>query len=141
MNGVEYQQEIIEVAPIKDLDISIKYIRGVFWEIKLINNTNSLVKLDWDESVYVNTVGLSSRLIRGETKKIHSDQLQPQAIIPNGATISSYFTAEMFLEYIDLYITPTPTDTTKKGKIYLSLLIGDKKEVWKGEVGFQSKTE
>ena len=75
--GPSYTQKISQVKLVPNLSVQVSYIGGVFWQAEIKNNSDATAKLIWDESAYVNSNGKASRLIRGETRKLHSAQAQP----------------------------------------------------------------
>jgi len=134
--GPSYNQEISQIKSVPQLSVVVSYIGGVFWQAKIANNSDATVKLIWDESAYVNSKGKSTRLIRGQTRKLHSAQAQPSSPIPPGALLVESFTGEALAQFAGSYIIPKPENPSAKGRMYLSFEIDGNKYTWEGSVAF-----
>lgn len=131
-----YTQNISEAKAVPSLSVTVTYLGGVFWEAKVKNNSAETVKLIWDESAYVNSVGKSTRLIRGQTRKLHSAQIQPASPIPPGALLTESFTAEALASYASSYVQPPLENPDGIARIYLSFEASGETYTWEGAISF-----
>ena len=133
----QYRQNIVEVTPVPGLTVRITYLQTVFWAVGVRNDTEKPVRLIWDESAYITSTGISSRLIRSSTRIIDSANEQPASPVPPRATYNEAFTAERFVEYARYDITPQPTDPNATARMYLVFDVDGQRVGWEGEVSFQ----
>lgn len=129
-----WKTEISTYQPVPGVNVTIQHAQGAFWLLTATNQASSTVLLNWDESAYVSTTGVSSRLVRGKTRVLHSGQAQPSAPIPPGATISEYVIAESQIDAAKTGIMPPPGDPTKPGRFVLTFEINDRKQTYEARV-------
>jgi hypothetical protein len=60
---------------------------GVF-DLTIENLTGSSLELIWDRAAYVDPTGVTSRLVRGETRVIDIERSNPPSLIPAGAKLA-----------------------------------------------------
>ena len=141
-NYTKYDNITTEIMKVDNLVVSVVSQGGIFWGINVLNNSDKMVKLLWDESVYVSSMGKSSRLIRGATKVIHSAQIQPPSPIPPKAQLIELFTSEDFLNFLknnpayeNVEYLPVG-NPSNPGRLYITFEIDGIKEMWEGTVNF-----
>ena len=81
---------IIRTAAYKDDKVSVLSIynnNSEQFEVVITNNTDSFLKLNYNESSYVSN-GASTRIVDGETRKIDSARTQPLISIPPHSSIT-----------------------------------------------------
>ena len=110
-----------------------------FWEVAVFNNTPNNIMIIWDECVYVNSLGQSSRLLRGSTRVIHSDRAQPPSPVAPNSTLRQLVISEGGAAAVAAYpyFTVRPGDPTKQSRIILTLLIDGEKVNWTGNIDWQ----
>ncbi|HEX5064370.1 MAG TPA: hypothetical protein VFV99_33575, partial [Kofleriaceae bacterium] len=65
------------------------------WVVEVVNKSRDSVSVDWDQSSLVAGNGDSmGRLLRGETRRIDSANVQPKTPIPPGARVSQWVIPE-----------------------------------------------
>lgn len=132
-----YLQSFNIVSKVSGINVSLAPV-GAGWTVIIKNETENTIKFLIDESNYVTTVGKSERLIRGATRKIHSDAAQPLFSIPPKAFFNDILIPESMTEYFQtsLYFPPKPGDSNKKAKIYLVFEINGQKKTWITEITY-----
>ena len=106
------------------------------WMIGLKNETPDTVRIVWDESTYVNPAGASlGRLIRGETRLMHSGQAQPSTPVAPGATVIEWCLPE---GQISKYSPDNPS--SGMGRIVLTVDTVQGKKTWEGAVWFDGNS-
>ncbi len=117
--------------------------------LQLRNTSTEFIEVVWDQSVYVDEDGNTSRLIRGNVKLLDKDRPQPNTTIPPGAKTqetvfpvthvdaakdgSGWKQRPLLAELMRFdYGSSTPTTdvpdvTGEELKVYLRLLVGDQK--------------
>jgi hypothetical protein len=118
---------------------------GIVFELR--NKSADFIEVAWDQSVYIDECGNSSRLIRGSLALDEKDRAQPNAVVPPGAKLQEtifplshieskggkwkqqpLLTEEVLYEDgSSAPKTPAPDLTGKELRLYLRLLIGDLK--------------
>jgi len=134
---VSYQQIINPVTLLDNIEVNVEHSSGALYELKVHNNSDKQIQLLWDESTYVSTKGNASRLIRGQTRRIHSGQSQPAAPIPPKASLNEFFVPESFASTdYPVWVNPQPGNPSNPANIYFMFQIGDEKVTWHGQVKF-----
>lgn len=120
---------------------------GLVLELK--NTSTEFIEIAWDQSVYVDESGNTSRLIRGNVKLLDKDRPQPNTTIPPGAKVQEtvfpvshveaksdgagwterpIFANEVAFAYgSSAPIVDAPDVRGKEIKLYLRLLVGEQK--------------
>jgi len=137
-----YAQSFELTRPIDGIVVSAQDAGGGFWEVTATNNLQEPVMLLWDESAYVATDGTSKRIIRGTTKRIHTDRDQPPHPIPPGATLQETCAHQDFVYYItnspDTYVSCLrPVDPNGTGRLHLVFKVANEKRVCEIAVMFE----
>jgi hypothetical protein len=57
--------------------------------LNVLNKSEQVIKLIWDESVFIDMVGQSSRMMQNDVLTINKDGIQPPAVIPSGRRLTS----------------------------------------------------
>ena len=142
--GVQMGRGIDSIAqsrPVQGLAVSVEPSGNVFWTVAVQNNSGSAAQLVWDESVYVNTDGQATRLIRGNTRKLFSGQSQPNTPIPSGAAITEMCVPEAHVELAGSVWTPKAGNPVNDARIVLTFRIGARTETWEATVSYQQPDE
>jgi len=82
------------------------------------------------------TDGRSSRLIRGETRRIHTAQEQPPSPVAPGARVAEWALPEILIPYAGS-AGVKPLDPSAKGRLILSLNVAGTRKTWSGDVHFE----
>jgi len=138
-----YRQKFTVTQGIKEIQVSIDEVRLTspgtiffdvypFYEVTVINDSNSPVRLLWDDSTYVGPEGQASRLIRGQTRKIHSGLAQPASVVPTHAMLRETFIPEA---YTDLFVGIKP-DPNRNARINLVFEVEGQKKMCEIQVRF-----
>lgn len=75
-----------------DDDLSIKFSFDTDRRdlgLDVLNKSDQAVKLIWDESVFIDMSGQSSRLMQTSVLVVNKDGIQPPAVIPSGRRLAS----------------------------------------------------
>jgi hypothetical protein len=142
----DVKYEII-VAPVVDKNFSILPVfttGGIALEVK--NTASDVVEIAWDQSVYIDETGTSSRLIRGNVRLIDKDRPQPNTIIPPGTNVKeTVFPIDRITQgsdglsqkpllpaVVNLGSSPTknmlPLLEGKEIKLFLRILVNDQRQ-------------
>jgi hypothetical protein len=137
--GTQYEPAIAPFASIDKVQVSISYKRDGIYQVQVVNNLPAPISLIWDESVYVNTAGIGTKLIHIPTQqdldKSPPHTQKPSTIAPHGR-LQTEFVGESWIDYARRGVTPRPRDVAKKAKIDLTFSINGKRAHWRAEVGF-----
>jgi len=130
------------VKPVREvpgLDVSVAPSGNVGWQVNVRNTGSSSTKLVWDESTYVSTSGKTlGRLLRGQTKKIHSDRAQPPTPIPPGSTLSEWCVPEDHADVVG-WGNPKVDNPEAAGRLILVFEFdGGQKKRWEGSVSYEN---
>jgi hypothetical protein len=140
-----YKQEFRTLNSLPEIKIAIETkAKGKLWELDIKNNSKETIKFLINDSSYVATTGVANRLIRGQTRRIHSDQAQPAIPIPPNARFHDFLTLEGFVNMSDFDFSYYPLvvgDPNSKGKFYLVFEINGKKKNYIIEVNFIKEKE
>jgi hypothetical protein len=120
-------------------------VRGIALEFQ--NTSSDVIEVAWDQSVYIDQEGHSSRLIRGNVRLADKDRPQPNTVIPPGAKLQeTVFPVDRILQspdpdghlfqswlFPDIVTSRTEAEHLKSlgGKevrVFLRLLVNDRKE-------------
>jgi hypothetical protein len=103
--GSTQRRDVIrETESATDVDVHVKPAdAGVGWIIVAMNlRERETIRLVWDESTFVTRSGRSlGRLIRGDTRIIHGDQVQPASPIAPRARLVEYCVPEQLAGHAD----------------------------------------
>lgn len=125
-----YHQKYYTFFDLPEVTVNIRPA-GIIWRFQIRNNTDDTIRFLIDDSTYVRTDGIVERLIRGETRLVHRDKVQPAISIPPGARFSDYLIQESVLDLDYLtYRPPTPADPGTKAKFYLVFEINGARREW-----------
>lgn len=132
-----YRQEFAVISSVPGIDVVLVPV-GSAWTTTISNNTDKMVKFIIDESTYVKTDGTSQRLIRGQTRTMHSDSTQPSLMIPPGAKFNDILIPENLAELVNTpWLTvpswmrsPIPANADAKAKLYFVFEIEGIKQIW-----------
>jgi hypothetical protein len=133
--GTTYKTVITRDSSLAGIDVGLTK-DGNFWTVTAKNNTNRPTSLVWDESSYVSTTGQSSRLVRGQTRLIHSGQMQPPSPIPPGATITEYCIPEAQVQYAGSLYTPPLGNPENPARMYLVFDVNGQRQPWSATIRF-----
>jgi hypothetical protein len=135
----EHEPVVSVASPIKNVPIIVSYQGGAFYRVQVNNNLPTAIKLLWDESTYVTTIGESVRIIH-----LHSSydippyapaQQAPSPIPPN-SQFQADFTGEEWLDCARRNCTPKPKNSLKNARIVLTFNIKGKRVRWQGKIAF-----
>lgn len=129
--GIKFHQQISTTKSVENIRIKVSEAKGIYWDLSLINNNKGYVKILWDESAYVDTQGISSRLIREDNHK-RLDQAQPPSPVPSGSTFSTKFTSEALLKKGKI----KPAHFDKTAKLYMALEVNGRRFNWEAKIYF-----
>jgi hypothetical protein len=130
-------------------------IKGIGLEFR--NKSSDVIEVAWDQSVYIDDDGNSSRLIRGNVNLAEKDRPQPNTVIPPGAKLQetvfpidriqqedgkwtqlpilpdvAYIFDEQFLSEVKwaqhVYLPGTKQLAGKELRVFLRLLVNDQKQ-------------
>ncbi|MCW5801400.1 MAG: hypothetical protein KIT31_03240 [Deltaproteobacteria bacterium] len=108
---------------------------AVGWILTVYNQRAHDVRLLWDESSYVNTLGFSAgRLVHGQTKLRHSDQAQPPSPIPSGSTLQEFIVPAAQVPQLDRL--PLLASPGGSGSLRVVFETPSGRETWMGTVHF-----
>jgi hypothetical protein len=129
-----YSQQFTFAQSVPEVTMKIvPQYRGRVWNITAENNTDEMIKFLIDESSYVTTEGRTERLIRGNTRRIHSDLSQLAIPIPPKAKFQESMIMESDIALTDFqlsYYPVTATNPEAGGKFYFVFEInGQRKTV------------
>lgn len=108
---------------------------GTFYAVTVSNDTGGVVKLIWDDSAYVYTSGRSCRLIRGETRKIHTGLAQPASPIPPGASMTELFIPEGMTDNAGAWGV-YPENPNRPAQVHLTFEVAGDRKVWSSDITF-----
>jgi len=134
-----YRQEFEIASSVSGITINI-IATGWWWSVDVKNDTDETIKFLIDESSFVTTKGRAERLIRGQTRKIHSDTPQPSIPIPPEARYQGMLTLESWTSlssgYKLMHPLPTVGNFNALAKFYLVFEIDGEKKTWITNVKF-----
>jgi hypothetical protein len=78
----------INVAPVDNQRFAItSHLSPTGIAVELRNKSSEVIEVAWDQSVYIDEDGNSSRLIRGGVNLSEKDRPQPSTVIPPGTKV------------------------------------------------------
>lgn len=124
------------VAAVDGISVSLRPVGYRAWELRIANTRQAGVLVAWDESSYVVDGESWGRLIRGETRKIDTANMQPASPVAAGAMLRQIVFPERFTETTDDEDT---SDLPLKrfleyGTINLVIVSGETRETWQGSI-------
>jgi len=140
------KQEFTTLTAIPGIVVDIVAVNAL-WRFEITNKTDKTIKFLLDDSSYVSTEGKVLRLVRGQTKVMHSDTIQPNFPIPPNAKFDEILIPESAASYGGLLGSPYAFyglgvyglkvgNFDSKGKFYLVFEIDGQKKTWISEVKF-----
>lgn len=129
VDGKAYQAQGAAFA-YKSQDYEIFFvIYPKFIAVTLVNNSDKVIRLNWDESAMILPNGKTSRVVPGATSWIDRNQPKPPAIIPPKSKLEDGFYPlenAYFYEgfnFVDMFAYPIKTETNIR--LFIALSVGD----------------
>jgi hypothetical protein len=134
---VELAWEMRETKPIAGVHVIASPIAAWrLWVVQVENRTGDTITVDWDRSAFVMPDGESSRVIRGETRRIDIGRPQPKATIIAGAHIEEELIPEVFVDALEALasepMTAEPPDGLRGARLVLAIERGSGTKMWTG---------
>lgn len=111
--------------------------KGIAFEFR--NTSSDIIEIAWDQSVYIDYDGTSSRLIRSNVRLSEKDHPQPNSVIPPGAKLQeAVFPVDRIRQSSDgsLYqqtLLPEATESRKQAaELGINVLVGKEVKVFLG---------
>lgn len=108
------------------------------WVVQIDNRGGDTIDVDWDRSTLVLADGDSSRVIRGETRRMDIGRAQPKATIVPGAHVEEELIPEVFVEAIealgDASLDAEPPGGIIGARLVIAIERGGTTRMWTGTV-------